>query len=232
MTWLKRIVGVLGLATVALVAWWVWDREAMMGWKEEAGPVAFFGAMAVLPAIGIPVTPLFVLAGATFGVGPGLLGSGVALGLNLALCYAIARSALRPWLESLLGRFEYELPDFENREGGALRFTLLVKFAPGPPAVAKNYLLGLTGVPFPLYFIASMLITGAYAVLCVVVGGSLFEHDMRRVLIVGGVAVVLGGAVGWWWRKRGARGDGRAGDSRGAVRRDSRMGRDPLTRGT
>ena len=96
MTWLKRILGVLGVATLALVAWWVWDRDAMMAWKEEAGPVAFFGAMAVLPAIGIPVTPLFVLAGATFGVGPGLLGSGVALGLNLALCYAIARSALRP----------------------------------------------------------------------------------------------------------------------------------------
>jgi uncharacterized membrane protein YdjX (TVP38/TMEM64 family) len=215
MTWLKRILWVLGVALLALVAWSVWDhRDALMGWKEEAGPVKFFAAMAVLPALGVPITPLFVLAGATFGVGPGLLGSGVALGLNLILCYGIARSALRPWLESLLGRFEYELPDFKEREGGALRFTLLVKFAPGAPAVAKNYLLGLTGVPFPLYFGASMLITGVYAVLCVVVGGSLFEHDVGRVLLAAAIVAVLGGGL-WWWRKRVGRRE--AGDAAGGA---------------
>ena len=111
MKWLKRVLGVLGLAVLAAVTWWAWDRGVMTGWKEEAGPVTFFGAMAVLPAIGMPITPFLVLAGATFGVGPGLLGSALALGVNLTLCYAIARSALRPWLESLLRRFEYELPD-------------------------------------------------------------------------------------------------------------------------
>jgi uncharacterized membrane protein YdjX (TVP38/TMEM64 family) len=226
MKWLKRVLGVLGLAVLAAVTWWAWDRGVMTGWKEEAGPVTFFGAMAVLPAIGMPITPFLVLAGATFGVGPGLLGSALALGVNLTLCYAIARSALRPWLESLLRRFEYELPDFEQREGGALRFTLLVKFAPGAPAVAKNYLLGLTGVPFALYFIASMLITGAYAALCVILGGSLFEHDIGRLLIVGGVAVVLCAAL-WWWRKREGR-DGRG----AALGQGSRLRRDGLARGT
>jgi hypothetical protein len=107
MTWLKRILGVLGFASLAFALWSVWDRDAMEAWKQEAGPLVFFGSTAVLPAIGLPITPFFVLAGATFGVGPGLLGSGVALGLNLALCYAIARSRVRSWLEGLLRRFEY-----------------------------------------------------------------------------------------------------------------------------
>ena len=186
MTVAKRVLAGLGLAALAVVVWWAWDHDAMMAWKADAGALPFFAAMAVLPAIGMPITPFFVLAGATFGVGIGLLGSGVALGLNLALCYGIARSGLRPWLESLLQRFEYELPDFEEKKRGALRFTLLVKLTPGAPAVAKNYLLGLTGVPFSLYFVSSMLITGAYAVLCVVVGVSLFEHEIRRSLAIRG----------------------------------------------
>jgi uncharacterized membrane protein YdjX (TVP38/TMEM64 family) len=203
MTRLKLGLGALALAAVALVAWWAWDRDAIMAWKEEAGALPFFGAMAVLPAVGMPITPFFVLAGATFGVGPGLLGSGVALGLNLTLCYAVARSGLRPKLESLLRRFDYELPDFGGTEKSALRFTLLVKLAPGAPAVVKNYLLGLTGVPFPLYFAASMLITGVYAVLCVVVGVSLFDHATHRLLLVAAVAVAVVLAVGlWWWRRR------------------------------
>jgi uncharacterized membrane protein YdjX (TVP38/TMEM64 family) len=201
MAGLKRIPVVLAVAGLVLVSWWAWHTEAMMGWKLVAGPLPFFGAMAILPAVGLPVTPFFVLAGATFGVGLGLLGSGVALGVNLALCYAIARSGLRPRLESLLRRFEYELPQFEEVDRGALRFTLLVKVAPGAPAAVKTYLLGIVGVPFPLYFGASMLITGAYAVLCVVVGDSLFEHHVVRVLGAGVVVVALAAGF-WWWRKR------------------------------
>jgi uncharacterized membrane protein YdjX (TVP38/TMEM64 family) len=202
MTVAKRVLAGLGLAALAVVVWWAWDHDAMMAWKADAGALPFFAAMAVLPAIGMPITPFFVLAGATFGVGIGLLGSGVALGLNLALCYGIARSGLRPWLESLLQRFEYELPDFEEKKRGALRFTLLVKLTPGAPAVAKNYLLGLTGVPFSLYFVSSMLITGAYAVLCVVVGVSLFEHEIRRSLAIGAAIVALSLGLLWWHRRR------------------------------
>ncbi len=204
MTRLKVILGALGMAALAFALWSAWDHDAMAAWKEEAGPLPFFGAMALLPAIGVPITPFFVLAGATFGVGPGLLGSAVALGLNLTLCYAIARSGLRSRLEALLHRFDYELPDFEQRETGAVRFTLLVKMAPGP-AVVKNYLLGLTGVPFLIYLGLSMLITGAYAVFCVVLGFSLFEHDIVHVIIAGAAAIALGLGLWWWWRRRRSR---------------------------
>src|SRR5689334_15300021 len=104
-------------AGLAVVVWSVWDREAMAAWKRELSPFPFFVGMTILPAFGLPLTPFLVLAGATFGVRVALIGSGIAIGLNLAACYWVARSAIRPWLESLLKRFGYELPNFEGNKG-------------------------------------------------------------------------------------------------------------------
>jgi uncharacterized membrane protein YdjX (TVP38/TMEM64 family) len=194
------------LLTAALVAtvaalWSAWDREAVRAWKQEAGPIRFFVAMALLPGFGVPITPFFILAGATFGIRTGLLGSGLALGAHLTLCYWIAGSAMRPWLESLLDRSRYELPDFQDKDRSGFRFTLLVKLAPGVPGFFKNYLLGMAGVRFGVYLAVSLATTGAYGAALVVLGESLLEHDIRRALIALAVFVALGGGA-WWWRKR------------------------------
>jgi uncharacterized membrane protein YdjX (TVP38/TMEM64 family) len=160
----------------------------------------------VFPALGIPITPFFLVAGATFGIRLGIAISLGALAANLTLCHWVASSGLRPRIASLLERFGHQLPDFEDRETGALRFTLLVKLAPGVPAVAKNYLLGLARVPFLVYFAVSMLITGLYGAALVLLGESLFEHDLSH-LIVAAVVIVVAAFVVWWWRKRNSQGD-------------------------
>jgi uncharacterized membrane protein YdjX (TVP38/TMEM64 family) len=197
--WLRLFL--IGLVVVAAgyLVWKIWDREAVVAWMRGANPVWFFLTTALLPVFGAPITPFFVLAGATFGVRLGLLGSVAALGLNLSICYWIARTGLRRWIVSLLRRFKYELPNFQERR--ALRFTIIVKLAPGVPAFIKNYALGAARVPFPLYLAAGMLVTGTYATLLVVLGESLLAHNLRKLLVVGAVFVVLAGVV-WWWRKR------------------------------
>jgi uncharacterized membrane protein YdjX (TVP38/TMEM64 family) len=174
---------------VLLAALFAWDGEAMSAFRQEAGPVPFLAAMALLPALGVPITPLFLLAGATFGRTLGLVLSWVALGANLALCYFIA-SALRPRLASLVRRFGHALPDFGESRRGAVRFTLAVKATPGVPAFMKNYGLGVAGVSFPTYFALSMLITGAYAAALVLVGESLLQHDLGRTGVVLAVLTV------------------------------------------
>lgn len=199
--WAKRVLLVLGLAAAVAVVWLAWNRGLITKWKEEARPLPFFAGMTIVPALGFPITPLFVLAGATFGHTIGLIGSGVALAANLTLCYWIARSGLRPRLVRLLRRFDYELPDFEQRYKGSWRFALMVKAAPAIPQFVKNYALGIAGVPFALYFGVSIFIGGAYGAVLVVLGESLFNHDVRWSIAIGAAVMLLAGAV-WWWRRR------------------------------
>jgi uncharacterized membrane protein YdjX (TVP38/TMEM64 family) len=159
--------------------------------------------MAILPALGLPLTPFYIVAGATFGVPIGLLGSMIALAVNLTLSYFIARSIPQAWLEGVLSRFGTKLPAFDERSG-AIRFSVLVKLTPGVPMLLKNYLLGLSGVPFNVYLATSLVTALLYAVPLMFLGNSLFDHDWSRST----VAIVVGLAAGagvWLWRRRSRR---------------------------
>jgi uncharacterized membrane protein YdjX (TVP38/TMEM64 family) len=196
-----RALGALALVGLLYLLWSAWDHRETLDSLRERGPLPFIAAMVLLPAVGVPMTPLFLLAGATFGRRIGLLAALLALALNLTLCYFIARSGLRRALAAILRRFNYELPDFSGENKRALRFVLAVKLTPGVPAFVKNYGLGATGVPFGLFMVCSMLVSGIYATLLVLVGESLLEHQLDRGAVAVIVLIALAAAV-WWWRKR------------------------------
>jgi uncharacterized membrane protein YdjX (TVP38/TMEM64 family) len=199
---LKWLAVAVGAVCLALVVWAVWDHRAVvMGWIERARPFPFFSALAVLPLIGLPVTPLFVLAGASFGVKIGIAGSLAAIGANLIVCYFIGRRMRAP-LESLFRRFDFRLPNIAESHTSPTRFALGVKLAPGVPTFVKNYALGLIGIPFRIYFGISMLITGVYAILLVVLGESLLEHRFDRRLWIALAVVAVGLVVVWRLRAR------------------------------
>jgi uncharacterized membrane protein YdjX (TVP38/TMEM64 family) len=199
---LKWLATAVAAVVLALVAWLIWDRQAVMAWVGRGHPFQFFSLMVLLPALGVPISPFFVLAGASFGVRMGLVGSLVALALNLAGCFWVARR-IRPQVEQLLRRFSVRLPDVE-KTGRPVRFVLAVKLAPVVPAFVKNYALGLSGVPFWLYFGLSMLITGVYGILLVVVGDSLLTHDRGRAFWA--IVALMALTLMFWLRRRDDRG--------------------------
>jgi uncharacterized membrane protein YdjX (TVP38/TMEM64 family) len=199
--WPLAVLTALVAVVVLYLLWSSWSHGALVSWMRRAHPVPFFLVVAVLPAVGVPMTPLFVLVGATFGIRVGLVGAWLALAANLTLCYWIATSGLRPHVEWLLRRFRYELPDFKEEGRDATRFTLVVKLMPDLPGFAKHYLLGVANVPFAIYLGASMLVSGLYAAAFVIIGESLLEHDRRRAALAI-VALVLVGAGVWAWRRR------------------------------
>jgi uncharacterized membrane protein YdjX (TVP38/TMEM64 family) len=179
------------VGALLLALWLFWNYALVLEWKRQANPVLFFALMAVLPAFGFPITPLFVLAGAAFGAALGLLGSGLAVAANLLLCHWVARSAMRPHLAGLLARTRYRLPKFDADQRSALQFTLLVRITPGVPLFVKNYLLGLSDIRMRLHFPVSMLLTGAYGAGFVLLGESMLEHNLAEALLGAAILIVI-----------------------------------------
>jgi uncharacterized membrane protein YdjX (TVP38/TMEM64 family) len=197
--WPTVLIAVAASLLVVAAIWFAWNRDVVLAWKEQASPFAFFTIMAFLPAVGAPLTPFYIVGGATFGLTIGLVGSAAALLVNFSLTYFVARHSSSEWLRRALQRVGYELPNFESDTSNPMRFTFVVKFTPGLPTFLKNYLLGISGVPFRTYLGVSMLVAGLYAVPLMALGDSLFKHDRARLWIF-----VLAGAAAfvWWWRRR------------------------------
>jgi uncharacterized membrane protein YdjX (TVP38/TMEM64 family) len=199
---LKPALAVAALAGLAILVWRVWDHDAVLAWMRGASAVRFFTAMTLLTLVGVPVTPLLVIAGATFGVVVGLAGSVLSLAGSLTASYAIARGRLRRWLEALLHRLGSELPDFGEAGRNALRFTVMVKLTPGLPAPVKNYVLAAAGVPFPIFFGVSLLITVTYAAALVLVGDSLFQHELAPGAAAVAILMLVAALLVLWLRRR------------------------------
>jgi uncharacterized membrane protein YdjX (TVP38/TMEM64 family) len=200
-----RRAGQVAVALLVLgLLWWLWrawDHQALVYRLRHAPPLPFFLAMALLPAVGMPISPLFILAGASFGTALGALGSALALAANLSVCYGLARLLRRP-VQRLQKRFGGELPQLARARQSPLRFTAAVRLTPAVPQALKSYGLGAAGVPFGPFLAASMAVTGTYAVLLIVLGESMLEHNLTRTLLVVAGLVVVAVAFALWRRRR------------------------------
>jgi uncharacterized membrane protein YdjX (TVP38/TMEM64 family) len=134
----------------------------------SVGPWAFFIAMALLPAVGMPATFFTLSAGSAFGPELGMAGvvaAGVAAtAANIALTYWLARGLFRQWLEQLLERLGYKMPEVESADVTDL--IIILRTTPGIPLCVQNYLLGLADAPVGRYLAVSYAIalptTAAY----------------------------------------------------------------------
>lgn len=177
------------LVLLFLLIWHYWNHDAFLTWKNNAGPIPFFLALAILPVAGFPTTPFYLIAGATFDLPTALIGSLLALTVNLTLSYLLAHGPLRSLLEKWLARSGRELPHVEKV--GHLRFTLMVKCLPGLPTFLKNSVVAIAGVPFPIYFGVSLVFSGFYAAGFIVLGESFLDGDYTQGIIALVVLAVI-----------------------------------------
>lgn len=173
---------------------WIGLLLAMM---RDAGPLAFFAGMAVLPAFGFPLSLFTLTAGPVFAPTLGwpvvILSTWLALAVNVTITYVMARWLARPWLEKLVVRMGYRWP--EVREDNHWDITLLVRVTPGPPFFLQSVMLGLAQVPMRIYFIGSILVGGAYGTAFVVFGEALLTGKGKMILFgVGALAALSLGA--------------------------------------
>lgn len=160
---------------------------------REAGPLAFFVAMAVLPAVGFPMMVFTLSAGSVFApeFGPGwvILWSLAAVAANLLLTYWLADRALRPLMGRLMAWLDFRLPQVPA--GGAWPLTVIVRLTPGPPYWAQSYLLGLMRVPLIPYFTVSVMVMAGYIVALVYGGEAITEGKGGQAAACAGLLVVV-----------------------------------------
>jgi uncharacterized membrane protein YdjX (TVP38/TMEM64 family) len=172
---------------------------------RSMGPWTFFSGMALLPALSFPLSAFTLLAGELFApllTLPGvILASLVAIGLDLALTYWLARYALRPLLSGLATRYGYAIP--KVTPSNALSVALAVRLTPGPPFFVQGYLLGMAEVPFRMYMVVSMVCQLPWALGCIILGKGLFNGNFTTA-IYGVSVLVLATLAIQWIRKRNA----------------------------
>ncbi|MCC5021504.1 MAG: hypothetical protein J6386_01200 [Candidatus Synoicihabitans palmerolidicus] len=133
---------VLGVAGVAMLRGL--DVRALidqsLAMVREAGPGAFFAGMAVLPAVGFPLSSFTLSAGSVFAPTLGwpvvLAATWLALSINVTLTYVGARWLARPWLGKLVLRLGYSWPQVQPSEYWTI--TILLRVTPGPPLCAAE----------------------------------------------------------------------------------------------
>ncbi|MEO7413995.1 MAG: VTT domain-containing protein [Opitutaceae bacterium] len=163
---------------------------------RDAGAWPFFTAMAVLPALGFPISAFNVVAGPVFGpalgVGTVIACAGLAITANLAGSYWVANRALRPLMERWVKRLGYAVPELPA--GSAWEITLVVRIIPGPPLFLQSYLLALARVPFGTYMLISLAVQMTFLTTVILAGDAVARGDWRA-MTAAGVLFVLVGAV-------------------------------------
>lgn len=195
------VVGLLILRTVGLKELGEIVNQVMAGIRDM-GPWVFFSAMTILPAFGAPMFAFTIPAGEAFagrmGLGGVIAAALVAIAVNLALSYWLARYALRPLLTRLIKRYGYTVPRL-TREN-ALNILLVVRLTPGPPYSFQCFVLGIAEAPFRLYMIVSWLAVLPIAVGAIVLGEGLFKGNFKAV--VGGMGLLVVASIGLQWVRK------------------------------
>lgn len=188
------LVAAVGLVVVAIVLYFVGWRTAIDETKRifasfvalvaDAGPALFFGAMALLPAVGAPMSVFAATGGLVFREQLGFpltLTLGLAAFLvNITVSYWLARRWLRPLLTRWLERFGYGLPQVQPAD--MTDFIVLLRVTPGPPFFVQNYLLGLADAPFGRYMAISTATQGVLVVGFMVFGEALNQGRGKMIL--------------------------------------------------
>jgi uncharacterized membrane protein YdjX (TVP38/TMEM64 family) len=171
-----------------ILEFWQGTLEALKG----APMWVYFLGLVLLPLVGMPVSPLWILAGVIHGHTKGMLLGIGALGFNFALGYWMARSLLRAPIERWLVARGRTVPLIPPQDEWL--WIVLLRSTPGIPLFVQNYMLGLARVRFGLYLLLSFPIQIVYVTAFVMVGESLVTSSLWRGLLIGGgiLAVSVG----------------------------------------
>ena len=168
----------------------------------EVNPWALVLALATLPGLGFPISPMLVLFGIVlpplYGLPATLALAYIAQGLCTTWSYALARGPLHSLLKKYILRAR-SLP--EMTESNTIRLGLFLRMTPGIPYAMQNIILGIMGMRLRPYLLVSIPTTSLWTTGFIVTGGAIFEGQFGWA--AGGIIflIVLMLAIHIWRRK-------------------------------
>ncbi|HBE22683.1 MAG TPA: hypothetical protein DDW21_04430 [Verrucomicrobiales bacterium] len=154
----------------------------------QAHPVLLFLAIAILPGMGFPASPLLIAAGVAWGGGLRACSLAIsASAINMTWTYFLATGIGKPLLLRLFGK---RLQKWEAPQGKNLYLiTAALRLTPGIPFFLQNYALGIMGIPFLPYILMSIPLSGIYMIGFVVSGGAILSGNIAQALA--GMGLIL-----------------------------------------
>lgn len=174
-------------------------RDMLAGQVRNLPAFWFIVAYAILPVVGIPLSPLLVLAGVKFGFGQGMAVASLGIIIHHLIAYPLVHGRLRRRVRDRLAKGKYPIPTLDEKNH--LWFTAVFASIHGPPYAIKLYLLALTEVRFRVY-----LCVGApvYIIFCIIpVGAGSSAFAVNPLWLYGGlVGVICLAFLGKWVGKK------------------------------
>ena len=191
--WSGLLVGAVFLGLLAYVIM-TYDPSTWLNdfLNRSTNPLVFAALMAVLPIFGIPVSIFLVLVGMIFGITTGILVTGGLMLFHLVATWFLVHSLFRPLVLKMLNRTQVTPPRLPQK--GKKRLALIFMLIPGLPYAVKNYLLALSGLPFPHYMAISWLTQFSLSIPFIILGKGVIQMDP---LILGaGLVIIIFGFAG------------------------------------
>lgn len=199
--WIRRIAlllmtGLLGALGLFLLwrtypdpAYWRAVAEDAYAYLE-AHPWALLLALATLPGIGFPISPLIILASVVLAPRYGMPIACLLIVSSQTVCtiwsYLLAAGPLRGVIEKFV-RKRRELPTLTEKN--MFRVGVILRMTPGIPFPVQNLALGIMGMRFLPYLIVSVPITALYTSAFVITGGAIFEGHAG--LAISGILLLI-----------------------------------------
>jgi uncharacterized membrane protein YdjX (TVP38/TMEM64 family) len=186
--WLIIVIIVGAAGAVALFHFTAFDWANVIRVVSALPAGLLLLAMAVLPVGGLPILPVYLVAGMRFGPWGGGAAVAAATVMHLVGSNLIARSVLRRPLARLLSRWHAHLPAIPPDEQRGV--ALVVALVPGVPYFIRNYLYPLIGLRLRRYFWIALPIYVARSYVSILLGDLGADPNRRRLLILVGVELL------------------------------------------
>lgn len=165
------------------------SRETILHFGRMVPAGWFVLGFAVLPLVGVPLSPLLVIAGVRFGFGIGMTIASLGILFHHLAGFRIANGWMRDWLVRRMNSWGHSIPQIEPRH--QTWFTACFAAVHGPPYVAKLYLLALTGVSRAVYTAVGAPVYAFFCIIPVGAGSSVATVDMKWVYAIGILSAVI-----------------------------------------